>query len=293
MGMNRHWRVIVVTAGGSFAMAVASAKPPDPALSRAEELYRRTEYRAVVDVVQGVDPKTAAGYALLGKALFMEGRYKEALGNLEKAIAEDSGNSDYYDWLGRAYGRLAESSSFVSALGYAKKTVRAFERAVDLGPSNLEALSDLFEFYLEAPGMVGGGLEKAEAIAMRIAVVNEAERHWTSARIAEKRKDAAAAEREYRAAMEAAPHEPGRALDLATFLYSRGRYPESEILFRDVEARHPNCPKVLFARAAAYIHGKRNLEEAQALLQKYLDSQTTSDDPPRLEALALLKSARH
>jgi tetratricopeptide (TPR) repeat protein len=92
----------------------------------------------------------AAGYGLLRKACFMEGQYKQAVANLEAAVREDSLNSEYYDWLGRAYGRLAEGSSFLSALGYAKKTVRAFEKAIELGPSNIEALSDVFEYYLQA-----------------------------------------------------------------------------------------------------------------------------------------------
>ena len=166
--------------------------------------------------------RDAAAYALLGKACFMEGQYKQAVANLEKAVGEDSLNSEYYDWLGRAYGRLAEGSSFLSALGYAKKTVRAFERAVELDPSNLEALSDVFEYYLQAPGMVGGGLDKAENIATvtkvmapgmvgggvdkaeniarRFAGLNEAEYHWARARLAEKRKDFETAEREFRAA---------------------------------------------------------------------------------------------
>ena len=56
--------------------------------------------------------RDAAVYALLGKACFMEGQYKQAVANLEKAVGQDSLNSDYYDWLGRAYGRLAEGSSF-------------------------------------------------------------------------------------------------------------------------------------------------------------------------------------
>ena len=129
-----------------------SRRSPNPDFSRAEELYRRTEYGLAIDALQALDVRDAAGHALLGKAYFMEGQYKEAAANLEKAAGEDTLNSDYCDWLGRAYGRLAEGSSFLSALGYAKKTVRAFERAVELGPSNLEALSDVFEYYLQAPG---------------------------------------------------------------------------------------------------------------------------------------------
>ena len=169
-------------------------------LSRAEELYQRTEYGRAIDVLQALEGRDAAAYALLGKACFMQGQYKQAVASLEKAVGEDSLNSDYYDWLGRAYGRLAEESSFLSALGYAKKTVRAFERAVELGPSNLEALSDVFEYYLQAPGMVGGGVDKAENIARRFAGLNAAEYHWARARLAEKRKDFETAEREFRAA---------------------------------------------------------------------------------------------
>ena len=172
-----------------MASATTVAASPNPDFSRAEELYRRTEYGLAIHALQALDVKNAAGHALLGKAYFMEGQYKEAAANLEKAAAEDTLNSDYCDWLGRAYGRLAEGSSFLSALGYAKKTVRAFERAVELGPSNLEALGDVFEYYLQAPVMVGGGLDKAEGIAKRIASLNQAEYHWASARLAEKRKN--------------------------------------------------------------------------------------------------------
>ena len=163
---------------------------------------------------------------------------------------------------------------------------------MELDPSNLEALSDVFEYYLQAPGMVGGGLEKAENIARRIGDLNEAEYHWARARLAEKRKDFETAEREFRAAFAAAPNEVGRALDLAAFLSSRGRYGESEALFRDAEEKHPNSPKVLYARAAAYIQSKRKLDQAEALLERYIELQTTPDDPPRREAAALLKSAR-
>jgi len=286
--MQWHWvSIIAITAS-----AATFTRSPNPDLWRAQELYRRTEYARAIDTLQGLAGKDAAGYALLGKAYFMEGQYKEAVSNLEKAIEEDHLNSDYYDWLGRAYGRMAEASKFLSALGYARKTVRSFERAVELGPSNLEALSDVFEFYLQAPGMVGGGLEKAENIATRIADLNEAEYHWARARLAEKRKDFATAERELRASFEAAPNEVGRTLNLATFLSARGRYDESEALFRAAEERYPNSPRVLYAHAAAYIQSKRKLDEAEALLEKYVALPITSEDATRREASALLKSAQ-
>ena len=285
--MHRNWiSIVVITTWVTFGQS------PKPDLSRAEELYRRTEYVRAIEVLRVLEERDAAADALLGKACFMEGQYKQAVANLEAAVKEDSLNAEYYDWLGRAYGRLAEGSSFLSALGYAKKTVRAFERAVELDPSNLEALSDVFEYYLQAPGMVGGGLDKAEAIARRFAGLNAAEYHWARARLAEKRKDSDTAEREYRAALATDPNEAGRALDLAAFLSSRGRYSESDALFRTAEENHPRAPKVLYARAAAYVQSKRRLDEAEALLNRYLALQTTPEDPSRLETAALLKSVR-
>jgi tetratricopeptide (TPR) repeat protein len=285
--MRRHWISFLIVIA---FVSVTFGRSSNPDLSRAEALYQTTEYGRAIDALNASDKRDAAVYALLGKAHFMQGQDKEAIANFEKAIGEDSLNSDYHDWLGRSYGRLAEGSSFLSALGYAKKTVRAFERAVELGPSNQEALSDVFEYYLQAPGMVGGGLDKAETIARRFKALNVAEYHWALARLAEKQKDFETAGREFRAAFEAEPHEVGRALDLAAFLSSRGRYSESDALFSAAEDNFPRSPKVLYARAAAYVQSKRRLEKAEALLNRYLGLQTTPEDPSRRETAALLKS---
>lgn len=289
-GMRWHWiSIAVITAS---VATVTFGRSPNPNLSRAEELYQRTEYAHAIDVLHALDERDAAVHALLGRAYFMQGQYRQAVADLERAVGQDSLNSVYYDWLGRAYGRLAEGSSFLSALGYAKKTVRAFERAVELDPSNLEALSDVFEYYLQAPGMVGGGLDKAETITRRFAGLNAAEYHWARARLAEKRRDFETAEREFHAALATDPNEVGRALDLAAFLSSRGRYGESDALFRAAEEDHPRTPKVLYARAAAHIQSKRQLDQAEALLERYLELQITPEDPSHGEAAALLKSAR-
>jgi tetratricopeptide (TPR) repeat protein len=287
--MRSHWLSIIVI---TSLTTVTFGRSPSPDLARAEELYQRTEYGRAIDALQALQGRGAAADALLGKAFFMAGQYKQAVASLEKAIGQDSVNSVYHDWLGKAYGRLAEQSNFVSALGYAKKTVRAFERAVELDPSNLEALSDVFEYYLQAPRLVGGGLDKAENIARRFAGLNAAEYHWARARMAERRRDFETAEREFRAALAADPNEVGRRLDLAAFLSSQGRYGESDALFRAAEVDHPRSSKVLYAHAAAYIQSKHKLDEAEALLDRYLTMPITPEDPSRREATALLQSAR-
>jgi len=261
-------------------------------VQRAQELYQRTDYQAALNVLLPAAPQSPDGLALIGKAYYMSGQYKLATAYLEKAVTADPGNSTYYDWLGRAWGRRAEASKFVTALTYALKTRDHFEKAVHLDPVNLEALSDLFEYYLEAPGALGGGIEKAQAIAARIGQLDAAEFECKQAAIAEKQKQFPAAEQHLRRAMVLAPEQIGRVIDLAEFLARRGRFEESDQSFRLAGRMNPTSPRLMFAFASANVHSGRNLNEAKRLLSNYLVSPITPDDPPRSEAARLVKVAR-
>ena len=260
-------------------------------VERAREFYRRAEYQAAIDTLLPLARKGADSLELLGRAYYMSGQYKSATDYLEKAVALDPSTAGFYDWQGRAYGRRAETSSFLTALPHAARTRDNFEKAVALDPVNLEALSDLFEYYLEAPRALGGGMEKAEAIAARIGRLDAAEFECKLAEIAEKRKQHQVAEQHLRQAVAIEPGQIGRVVDLGEFLARHGRYEECDELFRMAEEKNPDSPRLMFARARLEIHSGRNLNEARKLLRNYLASPITSDDPPRSEALRLVKMA--
>lgn len=234
------------------------------------------------------DSRDGETLLLTGKAQFMKGDFKKASESFDRAAQLQPTNSEYYHWLGRAYGRRAESSSFVSAPGYAAKARQYFEKAVQLNPRNGEAVNDLFEYYKEAPGFLGGGLDKAQALIGGIKDIDPAEYHFALAQIAEKRKEYNFAEQHLRKALDLAPRQVGRIIDVARFLAKRGRYIESEAMFHKAEAIAPDEPKVLFARASSYIQTHRNLEEARMLLKRYLEAPLTPESPSRDEARKLL-----
>jgi Flp pilus assembly protein TadD len=260
-------------------------------LKRAEELYQKTDYKTSLAVLHDSPPSDVAVYALMGRNYFMLGEYKSATDAFQRALALQPSKSEYAHWLGRAFGRRAEVSSWFSAPGYASKARQYFEQAVALDPTNGEAMNDLFDYYLEAPGFLGGGYDKAQAVAQRIADRNPAEGHFAQAQLAEKRKQYDTAEEQLRRAMELAPRQVGRVLDLAKYLAKRGRIQESEAAFDKAERLAPNAPKVIFARANTYVQEKRNLDRAKILLLKYLKSNLSPDDPPRDAAEKLLKQA--
>ena len=260
-------------------------------LGKAEELYKHTEYETSLALLDQHSFHSPTNF-LIGRNYFMMGDFKKASEFFQKAASGNPTNSDYMDWLGRAYGKRAETSNPLSAPGYASKARQAFEKAVELDGKNSEALSDLFDYYLEAPGFLGGGYDKAQAVAERIAAVDPPEGYYVKAQLDKKRKEFGAAEQHFRKAVAVAPQEVGHLITLAKFLADQGRNKESDAVFQQAEKVKPDAPQVWFARADVLIKQKRNLDEARNLLQKYVKAPITVDDPPKQEAAKLLKQVK-
>lgn len=279
-------------AGFLVLLLIAASSPAaPPPLDRARELFNRTRYEEALKLLLPVAPKDGEAWWLLGRCHYMRGDFKKASEAFEKAVASELANSVYHNWLGKAYGRRAETANPFSAPGLASKARRSFEKAVQLNPRNIEAVNDLFEYYLHAPGFLGGGLDKAVLLAEKIRAADPAEYHYAMAQLAEKRKEFKTAEEQLRRAVCLAPQQAGRIIDLARFLAKQGRLAESEAAFDEAAAIAPDNPRVLFERANAYLRNKKNLDTARALLKRYLESELTPDDPPRSEAERLLREA--
>jgi Flp pilus assembly protein TadD len=267
---------------------VISLSAATPEWNRAQNLYQRTEYRQSLAVLDGA-AKDAATLQLAGQDFFMLGEYKKASEALEKAAALDPHNAKLIHWLGRAYGRRAETANPFMAAGLASKTRQNFEKAVELDPSDKDALGDLLDYYLDAPGFLGGGLHKAEMLAQMILNEDPAEGHYAQGLVADKKKEYATAEEQFRRAAELAPRQVGHVLVLARYLANHDHVKESDALFEQAARMAPNSPRVMFDRAAAYIKENRDLDTARKLLERYLQSPLTPEDPPRVRAEAMLK----
>lgn len=259
------------------------------AIERAEPLYQQTEYTASLRILDSDSAPDAATYELIGKNHFMLGNYEKAVQYFEKAVASAPTVSDYQLWLGRGYGRRAEAGGLLLAPSRASKARQCLETAIALDPANAEAMNDLFDYYLSAPGVLGGGTEKAEAIAKRIEHQRPAEYHHELSQLADHRKQYADALAHLRKAVEFAPHEPGRVIDLARYLAKLGRMEESDAYFVQAAKRWPGDPALAFAQAKTYVDYHREPDRSRRLLEQYLKSKITPDDPPKETAEKLLR----
>jgi tetratricopeptide (TPR) repeat protein len=259
-------------------------------LTQAENLYKRTDFEGSLKLLDKQSSDAAETF-LIGRNYFMQGDFKKATEYIQKATSLAPANSEYMDWLGRTYGKRAETSNVLAAPGYASKARQAFEKAVELDPKNNDALSDLFDYYLEAPGFLGGGYDKAVAVTNKLAAIDPAEAYFERAKLAQKKKEYQNAEAHMRQAIAAAPHEVGHLIALARLLATQGKEHESDAVFLEAQKVNPNAPQLWFARADVLIKQKRNLNEAKLLLEKYMSASITVDDPPKQEARRLLKRA--
>ena len=148
-------------ASGSLGSAACQAQTP---LADGQRDYNAGRYNRVVDVLTSAVakiPNDASLHFLLGQSFYQLRRFPRAIASLERAVQLAPKESEYHDWLGKSYGRKAEESVFFSAMGWARKTHKEFEIAVQLNPSNFEAQRDLIRYEMNAPGVVSGGDDKA------------------------------------------------------------------------------------------------------------------------------------
>jgi tetratricopeptide (TPR) repeat protein len=235
-------------------------------------------------------PQDAEAYNLLCRAYYSFGNWDAGISACEKAVALQGDNSGYHLWLARAYGEKADSSNFLVAAPLAKKVRTEFERAVQLSPDRIDARTDLAEFYLEAPAIVGGGEDKARAQADVLARLAPAKAHWVNGRIAEKQKDPARAESEYRAAIAVTQGDAESWLNLALFFRHVGRLDDMEAAVQHTSLAPLRQPDALVDGADTLIRGGRNFPLAIQLLQRYLDSGGTVEAAPAFRAHYLLGS---
>ncbi len=112
--------------------------------------------------------KEAANFFLNGRQAYAEKRFDAAASAFESAAAAAPTNDEYVYWVGKAHGRRAETAGWLTAIQIAPLARVAFERAIELNPNNWDAVSDLAQYYDDAPGFLGGDKTKAAALRSRL-----------------------------------------------------------------------------------------------------------------------------
>jgi tetratricopeptide (TPR) repeat protein len=259
----------------SVRLLLADATQADALLQQG----RVDEATASLHEILAAKPGDAQAHQLLCRIYYAQEMADQAIHECELAVSSAPASSDSQMWLGQAYGLKASHASPFTALGLAIKVRVAFERAVQLDPENIHAMNDLGEFYVAAPALIGGGLDKAQALAARMQPHFPSQAHRLLALIAEKKKQNTIAEAEFSNAV-AAGKTPEAYIDLGHF-YQRHNQPDKMVdaLQAGITTDRRKGPSLVDA-ASILTDAHRSPELAETLLRAYLSSSAKSDDAP-------------
>lgn len=281
--------------GAPAAVASSAASPArdsgDP-LTQANAALQAGEADKALSLIGSLpQPVTAEAHNLTCRVRYTLEQWDAAIHECEQAVQLDGQNSNFHLWLGRALGEKADRASFLSAFSLAKRVRSEFEEAVKLNPRNADALADLGEFYKDAPGAVGGGIDKAEGIAAQLDKADPARAHELRGQIAVGRKDYDTAEREFKQAIAAGPHPARQWATLAGFYRKRERWSDLDSAINSLIAavdRDKRTSIALYDGASVLAKAKRNLALAAKMLNSYLASTAKTEEAPAFVAYVRL-----
>lgn len=240
---------------------------------------RVDEAHAVLQQILTTQPKDALAHQLLCRVYYAQEMADPAIHECEQAASDDPANSNTQMWLGRAYGMKASHANPVIAFGLARKVRYAFERAVQLNPENIQAMSDLGEFYVDAPAIVGGGLDKGRALADQMQPRFPSQASRLRALIASESKDVTTAESEFKEAV-VAGRTPEAYMDLGQFYQRQNQRDKAlETLRAGIQVDRQKDSSLVDA-ASILIAMNEAPQLAEGLLREYLSSPAKSDDAP-------------
>jgi tetratricopeptide (TPR) repeat protein len=276
------WSSLLKTLAGT-CIAVACLAAGNSPLAEARRQYDAGEYQQCAATLRAAlerNARDAELYHWLSRCYFELQNHDHAVSSAERAVQLDPKNSVYHDWLGRAYGRKAEHAILFSAFSLARKTRREFEEAVRLNPSNLAAQRDLIEFYFRAPGIVGGGDDKARRQIELLAGHDPIEGHLARAEFWLDKKKPDLAEEEYRQVLEAQPKRVEPYLEIADFYLKRSYAAGMERALEAAASVDASDRRLAFYRGVAKVLPGTDLAEAERLLKSYVATVPPRSDLP-------------
>lgn len=237
-----------------------------------------TEARSAVEALLKKNPSDDAAMDCMGSIHMAQGESGAAVDWYEKAVKVNDGEARHHLYLGQALGTEAQRANKLRQPFLAKRVKTEFERTVALDPSLIEGHDGLLQFYLQAPGFMGGSLDKAREQALAIGRLNALQGHYAMTTIAVHENDYPVAERELQAAIAEAPDSLAAQYSLGSLYQNEKKWANAFELYDKMIKDRPGelLPHFFYGRAAA-VSGE-NTDRGEREL-KYWLANAASDAP--------------
>lgn len=177
------------------------ASEGDPATMVEHGHYKQA--RVLLEKRLAANAKDVDVLVLLARVNLAYSNSGAAIKLLEQATALQPKSADAHVYLADAYSRSANDAGMFEKMRLSKIIRNETEQALSIDPKNIDALEGMMEFYLEAPGIMGGSRSKADETAERIMALDPVRGNLARAANASHEKEYAKAEGFYIKAVQA------------------------------------------------------------------------------------------
>jgi tetratricopeptide (TPR) repeat protein len=208
--------------------------------------------------------------------LTMNEDYDTAIEYLKTAVEVNSGIAKYHFKLGDAYGLKAQRGGLFGKLGAATNCKEQYLLATSLDTKLTEARLHLIEFYLQAPGIVGGSEQKALAQADTIKMYDPYEGYLAEARIRDYQKEKAQQEECFRKAIVVNPNRIDAYRALWLIAMNENDATKADAIFKKALAAVDNKSD-LFLQAGLYYVEKNDFTKARGMFDEAIKKNPKND----------------
>ena len=274
------------------ALHAAPVRGTQGSLPEAQREYNAGHYHRAVDVLTEAvvkSPDDAPLHFLLGQCYYELREFTRAVTSFERSVQLVPNQSDYHDWLGKAYGRRAEETIFLTAMGWARKTHKEFEVAVRLDPSNFQAQRDLIRFEMYAPSIVGGGDDRALKHIEDLEKIDALHGQLARGEFLATKKRFAEADAVFAKILGSNTDRIGVYFEVADYYRDRQNAEKMSEAIAAAERIDGEDRRLKFYHGVLLVMKKKNPADAESLLRSYLATvPDNSDLPPHASALEWL-----
>lgn len=222
---------------------------------------------------------TAADHAAAGRAAMERGDFDAAAAAFEKAIALSPNDAELHYLLGGAIGRQAQQANVVRMAGLAKKAKAELDRAVQLNPKHFNARLALITYYLQAPGFLGGGQDKALAEAAEVKKLDAFMGHRAYARVYRAQKKPELARKELVEAVREQPNSPQAHYFLGNLYFADKMYSQALHEYEYALKLDADYMPAVFRLGVNAAETNSDVARGEASLKRYLAYKPTDEEP--------------
>ncbi|MCZ6876183.1 MAG: tetratricopeptide repeat protein [bacterium] len=157
-------KFVGLSAVGIILLASVALSQARADVATAIQLYHAARYaegRMMLEQVLATHQDDAVAHYYLGKIYIKLQNYDKAVEHCKAAVKIQKQNAEHHFCLGLSYGKKAQRGSFLAKAFLAPRIKKSFKQTVALDPNHIQARVGLANFYIRAPALLGGNLDKA------------------------------------------------------------------------------------------------------------------------------------